>query len=91
MTAPSARERTSFGNFQLRPSHLKTGGNPYKPGSPDWDRFEAARHFPGTGAMQPLTPADRRAAQLAVAGHAVDVEDGRELLAMLGLLGEEDQ
>lgn len=44
-------------------------------------------------AMPPAPPGvereRRRLARRAVAGHAVDVNDCRELLAMLGLLSEE--
>lgn len=89
MSTTSARERTSFGNFQLRPSHLITGGNPYRPGTPEHETFETARHFPDTTVRarpsEDLAPADLRHVRLVVAGYATDTDDLAQLLAVLGL------
>lgn len=85
----SARERTPFGNFQLRKSHLVTGANPYRPGTDDHDRFEAGRHFPDmtvrSRPSEDLDPDTLRRVRLVVAGRAIDGDDLAHLLGALGL------
>jgi hypothetical protein len=65
-----ARERTPFGNFQLRPSHLTTKAV----------RVPYANE--GTGP----SPQERAAARLAVCARSEDAADARHLLDALGLL-----
>jgi hypothetical protein len=50
----------------------------------DLDRTTSLIADPATG----LTPADLRAAALAVCDYATDVQDARELLTALGLIDE---
>ena len=97
-TAPtpvSARERTPFGNFQLRRSHLRTGPNPYAPGTPDASRFDAARRWPDVTAGEipahTLKPEVLRSVRLVVAGYAEDAEDLDLLLRVLGLVEEPEE
>jgi hypothetical protein len=45
-------------------------------------------HLPSVVLSRQATPAEQRAAAITVAHYATDVDDCRELLAMLGLLNE---
>jgi hypothetical protein len=45
-------------------------------------------HLPSVVLSRQATPAERRAAAVTVAHYSTDVDDCRELLAMLGLLDE---
>lgn len=69
-----AREITPFGDFQLRPSHLRTA--PHR--MPYVDDREQRRRMDGVA----------REAGLRIAGMARDVDDARDLLEAVGLLPE---
>lgn len=76
----SARARTSFGDFELRRSHLVTGGCPYPPGS-----VEAVDWYSVRGPAPAAASARDRVAVL-VHEHARSTADERLLLDALGLV-----
>lgn len=69
-----ARERSSFGQFELHRTHLTTR----IPG----EQFRG--EYLSTNPV--VAPDVARSAALTVAGHARDAEDARDLLAVLGLI-----
>lgn len=69
-----ARERSPFGQFELHHTHLTTR----IPG----EQFRG--EYLSTTPV--VTPDVARSAALTVAGHAIDAEDARDLLAVLGLI-----
>lgn len=73
-----ARERSgTFGDFQMRPSHLKTLKARIPENADMAGTYISARPL--------VEPAVARAASLTVCAHAAGLDDARELLEMLGL------
>jgi hypothetical protein len=86
----SARERSPFGQFELRRSHLRTGPSPYPPGDPRRIRATVAHLQRATLVGSATSPADQHRAALTVAEAGLragaPIADVAAALEVLGLL-----